>query len=55
MVVERVDSDLWLTIIPTVLDDDIRDELLEHTDMVKSRAYGCSFTSKTNIPISPMN
>ena len=29
MVVERVDSDLWLLITPTILDDDTRDELLE--------------------------
>ena len=33
MVVERVDSDLWLLITPTILDDDTRDELLEHADI----------------------
>ena len=48
MVVERVDSDLWLLITPTILDDDTRDELLEHADI--GLESDSSFTSRTSTP-----
>ena len=33
MVVERVDSDLWLLITSTIQDEDTINELLEHADI----------------------
>ena len=33
MVVERVNSDLWLLITPTIQDEDTINKLLEHADI----------------------